>query len=90
MKIRDCDDAKLAVLLKKLPLTSFQLGHAKAHGTVRDYMVPDGSNVELEFVYDLFTMRTTELIDKWYGGEENALDLHAQIDALREQNEEEK
>jgi hypothetical protein len=80
LKIKDCNDDKPAIVLKKLPLISIQMGHAKVHGTVRDYLSPSENNIELEFVCELFTLSTVEIIDKWYGGHEGAFNLISEID----------
>ncbi|MBO0589600.1 hypothetical protein [Sporosarcina sp. E16_8] len=87
MKIKHCNDDKLAVLLKKIPLISMQLGHAKVHGTVRDYLISSETNIELDFVCDLFTMSTKEIIEKWYGGESEAFNLLHQIDGIEQKHD---
>jgi hypothetical protein len=75
MKIKECNDAKLGLLLKNFPLVSIQLGHSKIQGAVQEYLDQCEDTVELEFVRDLFTLTVLEIIDKWYGGEEAAFDL---------------
>lgn len=47
LKIKECDDRKLTIMLKKLPLVSMQLGHANALGTVRDFIVSSNDSVEI-------------------------------------------
>jgi hypothetical protein len=58
------------------------MGHAKVHGTVRDYLISSEDNIELDFVCDIFTTSTEEIIEKWYGGQEGALTLLHQIDKI--------
>lgn len=72
MKIKDCNEIELATMLKLLPLNSMQLGHANPLGTVRDYLSSNNSSPEIDFIIDLFTASTEEIIEKWYGAETNA------------------
>lgn len=84
VKIRECADLKLAMILKQLPLISWQMGHVKAQGTIKDYVVSSDSNVELEFVCDIFNLQTKEIIDKWYGGHEGARGLITELRKLND------
>lgn len=54
MKVKECNDAKLAIILKKLPLISMQMGRAKVHGTVRDYLILSEDNIELDIELILY------------------------------------
>lgn len=87
MKIRQCEDVKLSLILKKLPLVSMQLGHVNAHGTIKDYLISSDSNIELDYICDLFNLTTKEVIDKWYGGHEEAFEIIQELDRINERHE---
>lgn len=89
MDFRDCDDVKLGLKLKRLPLISMQLGHVNVKGTMRDYISPEGS-IELEFVHDLFNLRTDEIIGKWYGSKEEAGEILMKLNNLMDPLEQQK
>lgn len=76
VKYRELNKEKLAQHLVKIPLSAQLLGHNKVQSTVKDYIIPEEDNLELQFIVDLFTLTTPEIIDKWYGGEENASELN--------------
>lgn len=88
MDVRDCEDEKLGIMLKKIPLISMELGHTRAKDTIKDYIMP-GNDVNAMFIKDLFTLTTVEVIDKWYGGEDNAYDLLSKLtDIIKEPDNE--
>lgn len=82
MDIRDCNDEKIGIQLRTIPLVSMDMGHNKVSDTVGDYIIRK-EDPNATFIRDLFTLTTKEVIDKWYGGEENALDLLSQLDEIR-------
>ena len=64
--ILSLDDAALGMALKMLPIISRRVGHNSAQATL-GYGAP--LTPEVEFVYDVLTMTTPEVIAKWYGEE---------------------
>lgn len=66
---------KVGDILKRVPLASMQANHKKASSTVKYDMLPGESDLELQFIKDVFEKNTDEVIDKWYNGKENAADL---------------
>lgn len=72
MLFQRLDKEKLGENLLRLPLVSFHANHKKVQYTVRDYVLPSEDNLEGQFVRDLFTLTTDELIEKWFDGEDNA------------------
>ncbi|MED4014478.1 hypothetical protein [Sutcliffiella cohnii] len=72
------------MILKQLPLISLQMGHVEAQGTIRDHIKSSDSNVELDFVCDIFNFQTKEIIDKWFGGHDGARGV---INELRKLND---
>lgn len=74
MKITELDYNKLANALLKTPLVSMKLNHKHLSSSLRDYVSPD-AGLEVEYVRDLFTLTTDEIITKWYGGDEKAPEL---------------
>ncbi|QUG79117.1 hypothetical protein [Bacillus subtilis] len=75
MKFYDLDEKRLGEMIWKIPLISKKLNHVHMKGSVRDYINPNSDILEQEFIYDLFTLKTDEMIEKWYDGEEGAADL---------------
>lgn len=65
----DLDMAKLGELVFRLPLASKGLRHTNVKSTL-SYI--HGGGLEMEFLKDLLTLKTQELIDNWYGGDEAA------------------
>ncbi|PJI12378.1 hypothetical protein CTV96_09530 [Bacillus altitudinis] len=74
MKIQELDPKKLGEMIMRVPLGSHKLNH-KWMKSVKDYMNPNSDVVESQFIYDLYTLTTEEMIDKWYGGEVSAEEL---------------
>lgn len=79
MKIKELKEINLSLELKRIPLRAHLLGHEKVESTVKDYMIPNQDNKELEYIVDLFTLTTSEIIDKWFDGEDNADDLNMKL-----------
>ena len=75
MEIRKLDSEKLGEILLRVPLGSMQAHHKKIQSTINDNFLPGDENLEGQFVRDLFTMDTQEIIDKWYGGSDAAREL---------------
>jgi hypothetical protein len=66
------DVEKLGHQLIIAVLGSNHLGHKNLKG-VFDYMEYEkGEHLETEFIHDLFTKKTPEIVDKWFGGSINA------------------
>lgn len=60
------DATLIGDIILKVPTASALAAHERPADTLRDYVKPNTQ--ELEFVRDLFTLRTDEMADKWYGG----------------------
>lgn len=82
MRIKDCDNVKLGLIMKRIPLSSLRMGHQKISATMKDYIIPGKNDTELEYVVDLFNLSTEEVIEKWFNGEDSANQLMAQLDDL--------
>jgi hypothetical protein len=78
MKFTELVEKKLGGMLLRLPLTSHHAGHNKVQSIVKDYIEP-GDSLEGQFIVDLFKSTTPEIIEKWFGGDENATDLIMKI-----------
>jgi hypothetical protein len=67
------DYEKIGSHLITTALSSNHLGHNNIPG-VFDYVeYEQGEDLELEYVHDMFTKTTPEIIDKWFGGSINAM-----------------
>ncbi|ARA98605.1 MULTISPECIES: hypothetical protein [Anoxybacillaceae] len=75
MLYQKLDKEILGERLLRLPLVSHLAHHKRVQYTVRDYTLPGKNDLEGQFVRDLFTLTTEEIIDKWFGGLENAYEL---------------
>lgn len=75
IKVQKLNLNKLTDLIIRLPLASLQGHHKKVCDTVKDYVLPNEDQLEMEFTKDLFILNTDEIIDKWFDGKENAYDL---------------
>ena len=67
----DLDLELLGAMLVRLPAVSATVGHASLKATL-GYGSPEGSGPEAEFFRDTFQLSTAGLVEKWYGGQENA------------------
>lgn len=65
----DLDLEKLGSMLRALPAVSARVGHKTFKGTM---WYGAAAAPEWEFVRDMFRMSVPEVIEKWYGGLENA------------------
>jgi hypothetical protein len=72
-KFMELDRAMVGELIIRLPLMARQFGHEHVQGTLDDYYHPQ--TLEAEFVHDVFTNSTEEIIDKWFGGDADAVRL---------------
>lgn len=81
MDVRACNDELIGIKLKTIPLISMQLGHRKVGETI-EYDVVAGKDINTMFLSDLFNLTTDEIIEKWYGGEDNARNLLSQLDGI--------
>jgi len=68
----------------KLAPVSNRLGHTKVAYSVKDYLAPHAYliSLEVEFVCDLFTLGTEEIIGKWYRGHDEAERLLSRLQDL--------
>jgi len=72
-KFVELDLAKVGDKLMRLVIIARQLGHVRLRGTAEDYGHPQSP--EMQFVQDTFTLTTPEIIDKWFGGDEETVRL---------------
>lgn len=74
MKIKDLNPEILGELLLRVAPVAMQAQHEWPKSTMIDYINPT-SEGEAEFIRDLFTLKTEEIIEKWYGGRDGAAQL---------------
>ncbi|WP_338465118.1 hypothetical protein [Shouchella rhizosphaerae] len=79
MKIKELDTERLYLILIKLPLVSNHANHSWIKSTLKDYVLPGENQLEAQFVKDIFTLKTEEIIEKWYGGDHSAYDLLSKL-----------
>lgn len=75
MKIQQLDKDKTIEVLLRVPLVSMHADHKHIKSTLRDYVMPSENDLEGQYVKDLFTLETSEIIAKWYGGDTEAAEL---------------
>lgn len=73
MRINEINPEALGRLVIGSVYSAKQLGHNWVKSTVRDSMPTDV--VEVEFLKDYLTLSTKEIIEKWYGGDENVTNM---------------
>jgi hypothetical protein len=74
------DAEEIGNVLVRLGLLSDQLWHKTARDTLAPYCNhPEDLTPEAQFVYDLLSRPTPEIIDRWYGGEAGAMNLAARM-----------
>lgn len=73
MKFLQLDREKLGNSLVGIVPASVKGKHSWPRSTVVDYLDPELP--EDEFIIDLFKLSTSELVEKWYGGEDEILNL---------------
>jgi hypothetical protein len=76
--LADLDWEQLGRTVAMLAPTAAYLRHASLDSTLRDYIHPEPLS-EMDFVRDLFMEPLGEVIDKWYGGRENATRMAAAV-----------
>jgi hypothetical protein len=79
MRITELSSEKLGNAVWILPLISKNLGHKHVKSSVQDYLDAKTGSAEQEFIHDVFTMKTNDIIEKWFDGEEAAADLWMKI-----------
>lgn len=65
----DLDLEKLGAIIRMLPAISVRVGHNSTRATL-GYGAP--TTPESEFIRDVLSLKTSEIVEKWYGGYENA------------------
>lgn len=75
MKVQELNAEALAQTLMRVPLVSMQANHKYPKSTLKDYILPSENNLESQFVKDVYTLTTEEIIDKWYNGKTEATSL---------------
>lgn len=75
MKIQELNLEKLGSLLLNVAPGSIHANHKWIKSTVKDYVLPTEGQVELDFIRDLFTLDNKDIADKWYNGEQGAIDF---------------
>ncbi|MEK5069736.1 hypothetical protein [Sporosarcina sp. FSL K6-1508] len=66
---------RIGEMALRLPLASLQANHKRVQYTVKDYISPGENDLEGQFVRDLFVLTTDEIIEKWFDGKDEALNL---------------
>lgn len=69
------DKEKVLEALLRVPLISMQLNHKHIMSSLKDYVLSSEDNLEGQYLKDLFTLYTDAIIEKWYGGIEEATNL---------------
>lgn len=73
MAVYDLDFDVLIGLVVRLPLASLGLRHASIKSSLLGYVHPTpGNERELQFIKDYLTLSTAQMIERWYGGHDNA------------------
>lgn len=75
LRIKELDPRKVANALMHAPLLANHLGHKWLKSTFNSYILPDPDDLETQFVRDLMLLDTETIIETWYGGQEEAMDL---------------
>ncbi|PIC66756.1 hypothetical protein CSV71_08050 [Sporosarcina sp. P21c] len=75
MDLSKLEKEKLAQKVLLAPLVSLKGKHQWPRSTFQSYVFPEDDDLEGQFVKDLLTLNTPDMIEKWYGGEENALTI---------------
>ncbi|MHC8517002.1 hypothetical protein [Sporosarcina sp. ITBMC105] len=88
MNLSDIDKEKLAQKVLLAPLVSFKGKHQWPRSTFESYVYPDEDDVEGHFVKDLLTLNTPSMIEKWFGGEEEAAAILLNLKEQEKQQEE--
>ena len=68
----DLDLERIGAVLRMIPAVSARVGHKSARATLG---YGAATTPESEFVRDLYSLTTPEMIEKWYGGYDNAARL---------------
>lgn len=80
-RVFDLDPEALGNMVIRLGLISRQLDHTRVTHTVDPYLnhpeIP--SPPEAEFLRDLLTKPVPEIIDRWYGGDDQAARMYSVI-----------
>lgn len=72
-KYSDVNFEKLGRIVFNIAVSAPSLGHQRPSTTARDYTgTSNNSELEAQFVGDLFRMKTEEFCIKWFGSEYNA------------------
>jgi hypothetical protein len=72
MPVYDLDFDVLTGLLVQIPLSSLGLRHTSIQSSL-DYIHPaDGNERELQFIKDFLALGTDDMMERWYGGHDNA------------------
>ena len=62
----------LGAMLMRLPAAAARVGHVNITSTLAYAAVPENAGRELEFLQDVLSLKTPEMVEKWYGGHGNA------------------
>jgi hypothetical protein len=81
MLFEKLDRERLGEMVLRLPLSSHHLDHKKVQYTVKDYIIPEKGDLEGQFIRDLFTLSTEEMIHIWFDGSDNANELIMKLSA---------
>lgn len=70
-RIETLDTTLVGEILMRLPAVSAMLRHTSLRSTL-GYVCGDPESPEQEFVRDVLTKDTGEMVEKWYGGQKHA------------------
>jgi len=74
--IVNLDPEAVGQILINLGAAAALAGHEEPYSTVSDYCrVNEASSDELRFVRDMFSRKTAEIANRWYGGRDEAARL---------------
>jgi hypothetical protein len=75
----DLDPATLGEMVLRLGALAQALGHEHVSGTVTPYLRhPETLSAEGMFISDLFSRPVSEIVNRWYGGADEAAHLVAE------------
>lgn len=70
MRVNELNNENLGARLIGLGLSARLANHSYPKDNARDYL--DHSIPEIEFISDMLNLKTEEIIEKWYDGDDSA------------------
>lgn len=68
-RLDELNQYEIGGLLFRSLLAAKVMGHERVSYTLGSYAIPDGTDPNHEFVYDVLTRRVDDVVDKWFGDE---------------------